>query len=482
LENVGIDCYWAEWFVIASEFCELQSCGWTLDAARADTSTGNFVIYQITIMFTQYTSGGGSTVHIPSRIDPFDILGVDLGASAEQVKAAFRSRIFTENRQQRANVSLAYAIVGTLSRGYQLPPFFRQITNKTFEYASDPIVMTYTGDWVGLKKAIEANRSVVHQTAEGNCSLLYLAARSGFRDVIEVLLTYGADINAQGNGSSALHAASYFRHECIVEQLLALGASVSLTNKFGHLPIDEAGLPGIKKLILNANHDVVAKLLHDVTGLSVAGDVETILLQRRPVGYRVIRRLEDRQNIISRWKLGWHGTTQSSVLSIFGNGLKKPETKVGGITVMERDGHVRRGVTVTDVPDWSLAVFVSPILTYAACSSYAEKLNGGADEGKWCVIIQAYVRQGSFQRHGSTVWSYDKKPGTNEEEEMRVDPGADESVVNQGHGVQTVCVSRGTNVVVAGLLLVNNSFLKETTMSCRELNEMMLGSDMIPSH
>jgi hypothetical protein len=51
-------------------------------ATRADTSILNFGLDHIARMFAHYTSRGGSAVHIPSTIDPFAILGVDLGARA----------------------------------------------------------------------------------------------------------------------------------------------------------------------------------------------------------------------------------------------------------------------------------------------------------------------------------------------------------------------------------------------------------------
>jgi hypothetical protein len=97
---------------------------------------------------------------------------------------------------------------------------------------------------------------------------------------------------------------------------MALGASVTLKNGFGNLPLDGASSESIKDLILRPNDDDLATLLRQLKDHRLSGPIETVAHDGDIVGYRVLRNLENRSRITTRWKPGWHGTTPAAVVSI----------------------------------------------------------------------------------------------------------------------------------------------------------------------
>jgi hypothetical protein len=397
------------------------------------------------------------------------------------IRAVFMSLVTAESRDARAVATLAYEMMRVLCHRNTLPPFFRQISPSKFSFdVTNPVVMTYIGDASALTRAIDADHSVVEVRAEENCPLVYLAARSGHNDVIQLLFRNGADVNARGNGSSALHAAAFYGQTIVVQQLIALGASVTFRNRYNSLPIEEAATEAIKDCILRAGDDQVGQLLRQLMELKTSSTVETITHDGEIVGYRVLRRVVDRATIISSWKHGWHGTTRLSMLSIFKSGLKKPgEPDDDGRLISERMGHIQPGIEVAGRKNWSRAVFVSPILTYAAHPAYAARINSKEGTGQWCILIHACVRPGTFTTHPSTiVGKYLKSGESRELEEIRVEPGEDEKVANlRNPDVKIVRVSNSTNVTVVAAVLANDTFIQETSLSAERLSHLMQGSD-----
>jgi hypothetical protein len=263
-----------------------------------------------------------------------------------------------------------------------------------------------------------------------------------------------------------------------VAQLIALGASVTFKNLYDRLPIDEAATDAIRTLIEKADEDEIATLLRELQKLPLAERVETIVHEGEIVGYRVQRRLEKRSEITSKWKLGWHGTIPSAVASIFENGLKKPGAVVGGKRVSERKGQFASEVELDGIPNWSRAVFVSPILTYASHPTYAGTVSSKQGTGVWRILVHAYVRPGKYTTYRSTIkGKYVKQDESDEPEEMRADPGDDENCVNQQPDREIVRVPRATNVVVAAVLIANDNFIQGTKLTAAELSALMQGTD-----
>ncbi|CAF1502310.1 unnamed protein product [Rotaria sordida] len=97
-----------------------------------------------------------------------------------------------------------------------------------------------------------------------NTSELYLACRNGDIDTVKRLLPSLTlhDINRmEPNGSTALHAASYYGHYDIVKLLLEMGAVRSIINKYDMTPADEAGTLEIKLLFRRRPEEAQARFI-----------------------------------------------------------------------------------------------------------------------------------------------------------------------------------------------------------------------------
>ena len=75
-------------------------------------------------------------------------------------------------------------------------------------------------------------------------ALLHSAAYDGRKEIVELLIAKGADVNvksADGSGGrTPLHFAAYYGHEEIVELLISKGADVNAKRSNGATPLDLA--------------------------------------------------------------------------------------------------------------------------------------------------------------------------------------------------------------------------------------------------
>ena len=101
---------------------------------------------------------------------------------------------------------------------------------------------------------------------------LHLAATEGHKDVVEILLTHGADANASdGNGRTPLHFAAERGYKAIVESLLQHGAA-NCNNKQCWTPAELAKSSGFKDIADLIVHHSTAKPKDSVHSLAEKGD------------------------------------------------------------------------------------------------------------------------------------------------------------------------------------------------------------------
>ncbi len=103
---------------------------------------------------------------------------------------------------------------------------------------------------------------------------LFMAAQNGHKEIVELLIKAGADLNTpQKDGVTALYMASQDGHKEIVELLVKAGADLNLTNNQGITVLNIAvsnGHKEIVELLVKAGADVNASLNTGETALYMA--------------------------------------------------------------------------------------------------------------------------------------------------------------------------------------------------------------------
>jgi ankyrin repeat protein len=103
---------------------------------------------------------------------------------------------------------------------------------------------------------------------------LHLAVAGGHKDVVGLLLAHGADVNAKNNkGGTPLHLAAYLGHKDIVGLLLAHEADVNARTNIGDTPLHSAASgqgEDVVELLLVNKAEVNAKDNKDETPLVLA--------------------------------------------------------------------------------------------------------------------------------------------------------------------------------------------------------------------
>ena len=110
------------------------------------------------------------------------------------------------------------------------------------------------GGWTPLHSAVRqghreivelliANGTDVNSRDSTGKSSLHDAALEGHKEIVELLIIKGADLNAEsGYYGTPLHVAAGIGHKEIVELLISNGANVNVKDGFGRTPLDAAEL------------------------------------------------------------------------------------------------------------------------------------------------------------------------------------------------------------------------------------------------
>jgi len=109
-----------------------------------------------------------------------------------------------------------------------VPPHGVPEYNRAIPHGNDTALMfaARVGDAESARLLLDAGANPNDADAWG-ISAMVLAAHSGYRELVELLLNRGADVNSMAAGFSALHAAIMRRDEKLVATLLAHGADVN---------------------------------------------------------------------------------------------------------------------------------------------------------------------------------------------------------------------------------------------------------------
>ena len=427
------------------------------------------------------TRVGEETAVVPRIVKPYEVLQVGQNASRKEIKAAFRRDADQSRRQDRVMASLSYHILMTKGQRYRkLNDDSYEVTGKT-----DVIVRAAVGDTVSLLAHISKDSSLVTCTDEHNHSLLYLTARAGFYDTTEALLEIGVSVNEkQVDGSTALHAASFYGQRPVVELLLRYGADPTVTNRWGNTPADEADSTELKQIFLSNKEDRISQIVSSLIGKGLACRVrfikadngmviaKEILRNRNVIDPRTRQELD---SITSSWKSVWHGTKAEHLESILSHGLKPSGSKIkDGCTVLPPLNHFKLGEKHCGIDNWANAIFVSPRISYASHVAYSERIF--SDEKSWCILIRAFVKPGTYTRHPSTVSRTEPIPGESVRPEYRIQNHTKKEeeflLVKSGAGTETAAEFE-RNVVVTSVVFFSLNFLEKTpNLTFEELSSL----------
>jgi ankyrin repeat protein len=92
-----------------------------------------------------------------------------------------------------------------------------------------------------VKLLLNHGANINEKTEFANVSPLHRSSAIGSRDICQLLITYGADVNAEAKyGQTPLHLATQYGHQDIVELLLDCGANINALDLAGCSPIFNA--------------------------------------------------------------------------------------------------------------------------------------------------------------------------------------------------------------------------------------------------
>ena len=151
--------------------------------------------------------------------------------------------------RQRAVVALALLFAGLVLSGcaVQAPPeLFTAVKEGDLEYT---------------KTILEENPKFANSKDESGYALLTSAASMGNKDLCEVLIANGANLEAKGEHGTALLEAAIGNHKDIVELLINNGANVNAKDNSGITPLYYASTFGEGRKRNNKNDWDIARSL-----------------------------------------------------------------------------------------------------------------------------------------------------------------------------------------------------------------------------
>lgn len=203
-----------------------------------------------------------------------------------EIEAAFKVRIRQSVRQNSAMASVAYhMLTSTGDRYVQKSGLDEFVTTKC-----DHFVLAACGHTRALASKIWNRKYLLEDKDERGRTLLYIASRSGFYDMCELLLEKGASISeVQSTGSTPLHVAAHYGHTEIVGLLLQYGAKADIKDQFEKTALNESATPAITSLIQTASEDKILSLTAELRNKNLVHRVQLIKYQGEVIAKELTR-------------------------------------------------------------------------------------------------------------------------------------------------------------------------------------------------
>jgi ankyrin repeat protein len=133
---------------------------------------------------------------------------------------------------------------------------------------------TQEAGWVTVSGTTVSARNVSSRRIIEGRTPLHLAARNGHKEIAELLIAKGANVNMRDNyGSTALHWAAANNNKPVAEALLSKGAEINARSNNGAIPLHTAAMWGNRDLaefLVAKGAEINAKNAEGLTPLSVA--------------------------------------------------------------------------------------------------------------------------------------------------------------------------------------------------------------------
>ena len=352
---------------------------------------------------------------------------------------------------------------------------FGKISDESYEVVDlrDVIVLTAIGATADLLALISKDKSLLEHTDEHGNTLLYLAARSGFYDTVEALLELGVPVNkVQVDGSTPLHAASFYGQGPIVELLLQCGADPTIKNRWGLTPEDEANSLEIKQVILLYKKDPIFQFMSSQIAKGGGCRVHLVKYEGTIIAKEMVRHRgafdpwtrRHLDFIASEWKTAWHGTKFQHLESILQHGLMPSGSSLpSGYTIKPPPNHFGLNEMYFEIRNWVNAIFISPSIRYASHECFSERIS--SENEKWCVLIKALVNPTAYTAHEPTV-SYRSDPidGEPDSPTYRIKTSSEDRILR---------TESGRSVVVTSVVFIRLHFLENSSdLTFDELNSL----------
>ena len=354
------------------------------------------------------------------------------------------------------------------------PSKYLQKGNKYYIKNADIFVLAAMGYKEGVAAKIARNASLIDAVDDCNRTPMYLAARGGFKDIVELLIQKGADLNKKQNiNSTPLHAAAYFGQSDVVRMLLVYGADPTRKNNYGNTPYDEAFVNARK--IFDVFHKEPVKLAEEYFFHTTSQKMKCIYIPGKLIGYEIFRSMSlldyhtklEWEDMEKTWEVAFHGTQLRHVNSILTHGLIPSGSHLPSKeTLKPPSGHIKLNATCHGVDNWAKAILASPSVMYASHPAYTEYCGSG--DAQWCVVLKVYVNPSANKEYIPTAYpKEDSINGDPNELEYQIDKPRKEDLSDLTEWHQ-FCINVGCleseklrNVVVASVLFLKTSFRKE---------------------
>jgi len=105
------------------------------------------------------------------------------------------------------------------------------------------------GDRRNLERILREGKVTVNSQANDGWTALIYAAHYGHREICEMLISEGCDVDIQNSiGNTALRFAAWFGHKEICEMILSKGCNIDIQNVYGNAALSSAAIKGCKEI------------------------------------------------------------------------------------------------------------------------------------------------------------------------------------------------------------------------------------------